>query len=194
MEENTLNKPEKVIVIGGSAGSLEVLLKVLGQLDNIPGIAIVIVVHRKSADDNRLEELFRMKTRLPIKEIQDKTLMKSGRVHIAPADYHLLFEADGSFALDVSEKVNFSRPSIDIAFESAAMLLKKNLTAVLLSGANSDGTNGLLKVRENNGTIIIQSPETAEMPYMPSFALQHLDADHIFSPDQMATFMKIPVV
>lgn len=190
MEENPLNKLEKVILIGGSAGSLEVLLKVLGQLDSICTIAIVLVVHRKSADDNRLEELFRMKTRLPIKEIQDKTQIKAGRVHIAPADYHLLFEADGSLALDISEKVNFSRPSIDIAFESAAAVFKDRLISILLSGANSDGTNGLMQVRENNGTIIIQNPETAEMPYMPTFALQHLEADHIFSPDQMTTFIK----
>jgi two-component system chemotaxis response regulator CheB len=99
-----------------------------------------------------------MKSGLHVKEIEDKTLLKAGRIHVAPADYHLLFEKDQSLALDVSEKVQYSRPSIDIAFESAAEAFGQKVIAVLLSGANSDGTDGLLAVKKQGGIVVIQSP------------------------------------
>ncbi|HOZ76036.1 MAG TPA: chemotaxis protein CheB [Flavobacterium sp.] len=189
MEENQLSAPRYVVVIGGSAGSLDVLLQVLPLLENIEKIAIVIVVHRKNSDDNILEELLRMKSGLHVKEIEDKTLLKAGRIHVAPADYHLLFEKDQSLALDVSEKVQYSRPSIDIAFESAAEAFGQKVIAVLLSGANSDGTDGLLAVKKLGGIVVIQSPVTADVPYMPAFALTHLVPDHVLAPIAIADFI-----
>ncbi len=189
MEENQLSSPQNVVVIGGSAGSLDVLLQVLPMLQNIDKIAIVIVLHRKNSDDNILEELLRMKSGLPVKEIEDKTLLKAGRIHVAPADYHLLFEKDQSLALDVSEKVQYSRPSIDIAFESAAEAFGEKVIAVLLSGANSDGTDGLLAVKKQGGIVGIQSPETADVPYMPAFALTHIVPDYVLTPPAIAAFI-----
>lgn len=189
MEKDNLKPFGKVVVIGGSAGSLEVILTVLPKLEKIDNIAIVIVLHRRNSDDNVLEELLRMKSGLPIKEIEDKTLLKPGRIHIAPADYHLLFEKDSTFSLDISEKVNYSRPSIDIAFESAADALCPDVVAILLSGANADGTAGLQTVKEKGGTVIIQSPESADVPYMPANAIDHVAADHIMDPAAIAAFI-----
>lgn len=189
MEENQLNGPTGVIAIGGSAGSLDVLLKVLPQIETLNSLSLIIILHRRNSDDQMLEELLRIKSGLIVEEIEDKTLLLTGRIYVAPPDYHLLFESDNSFSLDVSEKVNYSRPSIDVAFESAADIYRNKLTAILLSGANADGTEGLKAVKCNKGTVIVQAPETADVPYMPTFALNNLKADHIFSPAEMADFI-----
>lgn len=190
MEENQLNPLDKVVVIGGSAGSLEVILHILPSLENIDSIVIILVLHRRNSDDNVLEELLRMKSGLKVWEIEDKTPIKTGRIYVAPADYHLLIETKLEFALDVSEKVHYSRPSIDVAFESTAGVFGEKLTAILLSGANSDGTEGLITVKQRGGTTIIQSPETAEVPYMPAYALKHLEADYILTPSEIASFIR----
>jgi len=131
-----------------------------------------------------------MKSGLKVREIEDKTPIKAGRIYVAPADYHLLVETKLEFALDVSEKVHYSRPSIDVAFESAADVFGEKLTAILLSGANSDGTQGLIAVKQRGGTTLIQSPETAEVPYMPAYALKHLEADSVLAPSGIASFIR----
>jgi len=146
-------------------------------------------LHRRNSDDNILEDLFRMKSSLQVKEIEDKTLLKPGRIHVAPADYHLLFEANHLLSLDVSEKLHYSRPSIDITFESAAETFGSKVVAILLSGANADGTAGLLSVKQNGGIVVIQSPQTADVPYMPAFALDHVPVDHVFAPIEIAAFI-----
>ena len=189
MEENQLKPFEKLVVIGGSAGSLEVLLHVLPKLGDIDAIAVVIVLHRRNSDDNILEELLRMKSGLQIKEIEDKTKVKAGRVHVAPPDYHLLFENDFQFSLDISEKVNYSRPSIDTAFESAAEAYGDKVVAILLSGANADGSEGMITVKNAGGTTVIQLPETADVPYMPAYARDHASPDFELKPSEMPTFI-----
>ena len=189
MEENQLKPLRKVVVIGGSAGSLEVLLNVLPKLEDIGSVGIVIVLHRRNSDDNILEELLRMKSGLPIKEIEDKTKLKPNRIHVAPSDYHLLFETDFTLSLDISEKVNYSRPSIDIAFESAAETFGQNLVAILLSGANADGSNGLIAVNNAGGTSIVQLPETAEVPFMPEHALEVASPRLVLKPSEMTSFI-----
>lgn len=189
MEKNQLI-PKKIIVIGGSAGSLDVLLQVLPKLKSLDALVLVIVLHRRNSDDHVLEQLLRMKSGLKVVEIEDKTPLISGQVYVAPADYHLLFESDYLFSLDVSEKVHYSRPSIDVAFESAADAYEEKVVALLLSGANADGTEGLLAVKRKGGTVIIQSPETADVPYMPEFALRYANPDHTFTPTEMTAFIK----
>lgn len=189
MEENQIDSFGKIVLIGGSAGSLEVILKLLPELNYIGSIAIVLILHRRNTDDNVLEELLRMKSGLQIIEIEDKTPIEPGYVYVAPADYHLLFETNLSFSLDVSEKVHYSRPSIDVGFESAADVFGGKLMAILLSGANSDGTDGLLAVQSNGGTVVVQLPETAEVPFMPDYALKHIVADKVLSPYEIAAFI-----
>ena len=178
MEKNTIISGCKVLIIGGSAGSLEVLLKILPHLE-IPSFAIVIVLHRKHTDDTTLEELIAAKTQIPVKEVEDKVALEAGNIYIAPSDYHLLFEKNQLLSLDISEKINYSRPSIDVAFESASDVYGKSLIGILLSGANADGTDGLIAIKKNRGTTIVQKPETADMPFMPNSAIEHSSPDYI---------------
>jgi len=189
MEENQIRSLLNVVIIGGSAGSLEVLLQVLPKLENIDSIVIILILHRRNSDDTVLEELLRMKSGLKVRQIEDKTGIKAGRVYVAPADYHLLIEHNQSFSLDVSEKVNYSRPSIDVSFESAADVFQTRLTAILLSGANNDGTKGLLAVKNKGGIVIIQSPETADVPFMPEHAIKNLEADYVLTPTAIVEFI-----
>lgn len=172
----------RVLIIGGSAGSLDALLKILPQLA-IPSFSLVIVLHRKSSEDTTLEELIEAKSSIPVMEVEDKTPLLPGSIYIAPADYHLLFENDCTLSLDLSEKVNYSRPSIDVSFESAAEVYGPALTAVLLSGANADGTSGLVAVKHAGGTVIVQDPDTADVPFMPKNAIEHITPDYILSPE-----------
>ncbi len=189
MEENKITKPLKVLIIGGSAGSLSVLLKVLPALKHNLLLSIIIVVHRKNTPDSTLRDLLATRTQIPVKEIEDKEMMQGGTIYLAPPDYHILFENDGSMSLDFSEKVNFSRPSIDVAFESAAEVYKEHLTCILLSGASSDGVEGLREVQNRKGTFAVQDPLTAETSFMPQQAVNKLHPDIILIPDAMIGFI-----
>lgn len=181
MEKNQLIQRPKVIIIGGSAGSLDVLLRILPYLTVPIAFSIVIVLHRKAGDDSLLEDLLSVKSSVPLKEVEDKTPLIPGYVYIAPSDYHLLFEKEEVLALDASEKINFSRPSIDVAFESVAEVFGTDLVGILLSGANSDGTAGLIAIQNAGGLVVVQQPETAEMPYMPKSAIDNLTPDCILN-------------
>lgn len=179
----------KILAIGGSAGSLEVLLKVLPRLKEEISFSIIIVLHRKNSADSALSDLFSTRTKISVYEVEDKQSIVPGNIYIAPADYHLLIEKNISFSLDFSEKVNYSRPSIDVTFESAADVFNKDLICLLLSGANMDGSNGLKAAKENGAVTLVQDPETAESQIMPSIAIKNNKIDHILTPDQMVTFI-----
>lgn len=189
MEENKVTPGFKVLIIGGSAGSLEVLLSILPRLMPLPDYAIVIIVHRKNSEDNTLEELFTLKSAIPVSEVEDKTQLMPGYMFIAPSGYHLLFESNGNVSLDASEKINYSRPSIDVGFESAAEVYGNRLTALLLSGANADGTNGLIAIKQNGGIVAIQDPEDAEMPFMPQSARNALQPDFVLKNRDILPFI-----
>lgn len=179
MEKNALNNKCQVLLIGGSAGSLEVLSVILPQLQAIKSFSIFLILHRKSVEDSTLENLIGIKTLIPLEKVEDKIAIKLGHIYVAPSDYHLLFEKNNYLSLDVSEKVNYSRPSIDVSFESAAVAYGSKCTGILLSGANADGTLGLKAIQQMGGTIIVQNPEQAIMPFMPQNALSNLIPNHV---------------
>lgn len=185
MAENKLISNCKVLLIGGSAGSLEVLMRLFPRFSSLNSFAIVIILHRKNTEDSLLEELFALKTRISVKEVEDKVKLEPGFIYIAPSDYHLLFEKNGLLSLDISEKVNYSRPSIDVSFESAAEVYKSSLVGILLSGANSDGTQGLIAIKNAGGTIIAQNPKNAVMPFMPENSILHASPDYILDEDEI---------
>ncbi|MNJ97989.1 Chemotaxis response regulator protein-glutamate methylesterase [compost metagenome] len=189
MEKDGVISNCKVLIIGGSAGSLEVLMKLLPNLRGTLSFAIVFVLHRKNTKDATLEELIAIKTNISVKEVEDKTSFLPGYIYIAPPDYHLLFEKNNVLSLDTSEKVNYSRPSIDVSFESVAEVYGSSLIAILLSGANADGTNGLLAVKKAGGTTIVQNPDTAQMPFMPQNAITYVNPDYILDVDEMLHFI-----
>lgn len=178
-----------MIIIGGSAGSLQVVFYLLGNCPPDFDIPIVIVLHRDPQGISRLAELLGTKTTLTVKEIEDKEPIEKGCVYVCPPDYHTLFEDDQSFSLDYSEKINFSRPSIDVTFRSGADIFGKELVCILLSGANADGADGLRYVREHAGITIVHAPEEAEVSYMPEQALLQGRADHIFLKNEITQFL-----
>lgn len=189
MEENALKNNCEILLIGGSAGSLEVLMEILPNLKSISNYAIVIILHRKSAEDSTLEDLIAMKTKIPVIKVEDKVLLKSGNIYIAPSDYHLLFEKTRILSLDVSEKVNYSRPSIDVSFESASIVFGNKCIAILLSGANADGTQGLKAIQNAGGIVIIQNPNNAIMPFMPQSALSTLIPNYVFEVNEILNYI-----
>lgn len=189
MEKDKIISGCKVVIIGGSAGSLEVLMKILPRLDHIKDFSLVIVMHRKGSEDTILEELIASKTNIPVMEVEDKVALLPGYIYIAPSDYHLLFEKNNLLSLDTSEKINYSRPSIDVSFESAAEAYGSSLVGILLSGANADGTEGLRIIKNAGGIIAVQDPETAEMPFMPNNALLNSDPDYILDIEKILKFL-----
>jgi two-component system chemotaxis response regulator CheB len=189
MAQNSLNGVQKVVVIGGSAGSLHVILYILAHLRANLDIPIIIVLHRKNDSDSSLSQLMAFRTNLPVKEADDKEAILPGNVYLAPADYHLLIEMDKNFSLDDSEKINFSRPSIDVTFETVAEAYGEGATAILLSGANADGVEGLALIKSLKGTIVVQDPSTAQVPYMPQQAIYAMPIDHILAMEQLPGFI-----
>lgn len=189
MEEGPVNRKIQIVIIGGSAGSLEVLFKVLPQLKSQLAVPLVIVVHRKSNGGSSLPDLLALKTSLPLTEVEDKDAILPGHIYLAPANYHILIENNGTLSLDDSEKVHFSRPSLDVTFESAADVYGINTAGILLSGANEDGTKGLKEIKRKGGIVIVQNPSTASMPIMPQSALNHVKADYVYEIDEIVDFL-----
>ncbi|MCH5719686.1 chemotaxis protein CheB [Niabella hibiscisoli] len=196
MEENQLNSiplPDKpateILLIGGSAGSISVLLEIIPQLDKELSFPVIIILHRKAHPESNLSELLQFHSSLPLFEVEDKMILNNGCIYLAPADYHLLLENKGQIALDSSEKINYSRPSIDVSFQSAAVLFKQHTAGLLLSGANADGMEGLRCIEQYKGLVLVQDPVSAEFGYMPKQTLLNLEADAVLKPAQMAFFI-----
>ena len=179
MEENKIIANCKVVIIGGSAGSLNALMQILPDLSQLNGFAVVIVLHRKSTDDQTLEELIALKSSITVKIVEDKVPLVPGYIYVALSNYHLLFEKNDALSLDISEKINYSRPSIDVSFESASEIYGEALVGILLSGSNTDGTYGLKAIKAAGGTIVVQNPTVAEMPFMPHNAILNTNPDFV---------------
>ena len=130
-----------------------------------------------------------LRSPLRVKEADDKESIKPGLIYLAAADYHLLVEHDKHFALDDSEKINFSRPSIDVTFQSIAEVYGAGVTAILLSGANSDGVEGLRYIQNVGGKIVVQDPESAQVAFMPQAAVDELTIDKVLPIDEIAPYI-----
>ena len=175
----------ELLVIGGSAGSLSVVLKMLPLFKYIK-VPVIIIFHRKAnTEDPILIDLLTSRTEYFVKEADDKDELQSNVIYLAPAEYHLLIENNRSLTLDDSEKINYSRPSIDVTFESASEVYKEKLACVLLSGANADGVKGLEAAKKRGSMIIVQDPSTAEASFMPQKAIEALLPDFILTPDNL---------
>ncbi|GAA4469589.1 chemotaxis protein CheB [Nibrella saemangeumensis] len=187
-----VNEPDlEIIVIGGSAGSISVMIQILSALPLQFPLSIVIVLHRLKNVSSEMNKILSMGRRgLNIHEPDDKEPVQPGTIYLAPQNYHLLVEADKSFGLDYSELVNYSRPAIDVTFESVAQVFGPKAVGVLLSGANHDGAAGLQAIVEQGGRGIVQDPETAEYPTMPRAALAKTQRVDIFTPQQIVTYLE----
>ena len=162
----------KVILISGSAGSISALMEFLPVLNAEADAYWVMVLHQRLSDNSKLVEIFSNNCSLEVLKASHQHKMKLNTLYVAPADYHLLINNLGEFELDYSEKIFFSRPSIDVSAVTFAEKYGKDLIFVLLSGSNSDGSKGAKRVLEKGGQVIIQDPLDAEMPKMPLSAVQ----------------------
>lgn len=180
-----MSKLPELVVIGASAGGVQALQQLLRGLPAAFAPTVAIVLHVPSDRPSGLVRLFATQCAVPVSEALDKEPVGRGRVVVAPPDYHLLIEPDATFALSIDAPVLYSRPSIDPLFESAAIAYRERLLGIVLTGASSDGSDGLMAVRRHGGTGWVQDPATAAAATMPAAALERAGADRILSLDEM---------
>lgn len=160
-----------IIVIGTSAGGLQVLHEILGGLPPDYPVPIVVVQHRSKVPRDLLEEVMQNRCRLKVKQADEKEAIVSGTIYVAPPDYHLLIDENQTFALTSDEPVEYARPSIDVLFETAAAVFGRKTLGILLTGANKDGAKGLAEIRRRGGVTVAQDPAEAAYPAMPESAI-----------------------
>ena len=175
----------ELVVMGTSTGGLHALTHLLAGLPASYPLPIAIVQHRSRDSDERLVTLLNGACPLAVCEAEDKQPLRGPGVYLGPPDYHLLVELD-SVALSTEEPVAYSRPSIDVLFESAAYSFGRAVIGVLLTGANQDGTRGLKRIKERGGYVIVQNPDSAESAFMPKHAVKHLLPDRVLNLEQIA--------
>jgi two-component system chemotaxis response regulator CheB len=161
----------EAVVAGASAGALDALSAILPALPNDYPVPVFVVVHLPPDKKSILADLLRAKCRVDVREAEDKEPIRAGTVYIAPPDYHLLVEADRRLSLSSEEPVFYSRPSIDVLFETAVDAYGAGLVGVVLTGANSDGARGLRAIADAGGLTLVQRPDLAYAPAMPQAAL-----------------------
>jgi two-component system chemotaxis response regulator CheB len=179
----------KAIVVGSSAGGLNALKSLIGNLNKSFSIPVIIVQHISPDSENYLVHILNELKRLKVKEADEKEIPKEGFAYVAPPNYHLLVEPDHSLTLTVDERVNYARPSIDVLFETAAEAYRDKLVGIILTGANNDGSMGLKKIKELGGVAIVQDPVTAEVDSMPRAAIQNCKVDYILSLEEIAALL-----
>jgi two-component system chemotaxis response regulator CheB len=178
------------VVIGASAGAFEALSVLLPALPANYPLPVLVVVHVRADKQSVLASLFDAKCAIAVREAEDKATIEPGTAYFAPPDYHLLVEKDKFLALSNEEPVFFSRPSIDVLFESAADAYGPALTGIILTGANQDGAKGLRAVVEAGGQAIVQNPFGASAPAMPQAAIAQCPQAHVLTLDDIAAYLK----
>lgn len=182
-------KQVDVIVIGGSAGVLDALRSILPGLSSALCIPVVIVVHMPERSPALLPQVLQSGSVLPMKFAEDKEPLAGGTIYFAPPGYHLLLESDRSFALSSDDPVLFSRPAIDVLFESAAHVYAQRVLAILLTGASADGAQGLRAIDVAGGVSVVQTPQSAEAAAMPAAALSLFQPTHVLSPPAISALL-----
>lgn len=175
--ENTY--PYDAIVLGASAGGLDALGVFLPMLNAALPVPVLIVQHISATSDSFIITYFNKMCALTVKEAEEKESLKPGHVYFAPPDYHLLVEADKTISLSNEDKVNYSRPSIDVLFETASWAFGKRLIGIILTGANWDGAAGCELIKKCGGLVIVQDPKTASIARMPESVIERFMPDYV---------------
>ncbi len=189
-EAGSLRGRVDAVVIGTSAGGVEALLVLLPALPERLAAPVFVVVHLPRDRPSLLVKVFAERCAVPVREADDKQPVEPGTVYFAPSDYHVLIDQGPTLALSADDAVHYSRPSIDVLFESAADVYGARLAAVVLTGANSDGANGLEAVHRVGGITIVQDPQSALASAMPSAALKQVAADHVLNLEGIAAMLR----
>jgi two-component system, chemotaxis family, protein-glutamate methylesterase/glutaminase len=162
----------RAVAIGCSAGGLEALSIVLPSLPAAFPVPLVVVQHLNPQAMSRLHLLLARNCAIAVREADEKIEPQPGVAYFVPPNYHLLLELDGTFSLSVDERVNFSRPAIDVTFETAAELYGSRLIGVVMTGASADGSRGLARIKSLGGYTIVQDPKEAQSVMMPESAIR----------------------
>ncbi|MFP4060343.1 MAG: chemotaxis protein CheB [Bacteroidota bacterium] len=180
----------KAVIIGGSAGSFQVVTKILSSLPNPFPLPVFLCLHRLKHVRSGFVEALSIKSNIPVIEPFDKETIKPGKAYLAPANYHMYIELGNKIALSTEEVVNHSRPSIDLSFMSASVNYREKVVGIILSGANRDGAHGLKKIKDRRGVAIVQDPAESEVKTMPEASMQLTKVDHVFKTEQIIYFLK----
>lgn len=181
--ESLRKRSLRAVVLGASAGGIDALAGLLAALPRPLGLPVLVVLHIAAGSKPQWPLVFRAST-APVREAEDKDVAEPGAVFIAPPDYHLLVDVDGTLSLSTEERVNMARPSIDVLFQSAAWAFGASVLGVVLTGANADGAAGLAAIRAAGGLCWVQTPDTAAAAAMPRAALAAVpDAEALSLPE-----------
>jgi two-component system, chemotaxis family, protein-glutamate methylesterase/glutaminase len=178
------------IVIGTSAGGVDALSTVLPAIPAAFGGAVFVVLHLPPDRPSLLVDIFARKCALRVREAEDKEPVVPGTIYFAPPDYHLLVDRGPELALSADERVNYSRPSIDVLFESAADVYGSRLLGAILTGASEDGAAGLEAVQRAGGITIVQEPSTAQSPFMIESALRRAAGHRVLTLEAIAEWFR----
>jgi two-component system chemotaxis response regulator CheB len=185
-----MTRAQRAVVIGASAGALEALLAILPALPADFPLPLLIVVHLAPRRSSLIAELLQARCRIRVREAEDKDVATPGTAYFAPPDYHMLAETDGRLSLSTEAPVQYSRPSIDVLFESAADAYGARAIGVVLSGANNDGARGLAAIVRAGGTAIVQRPDEASSSTMPAAALAACPNALVLGASEIADFLR----
>lgn len=177
----------EAVVIGASAGGLSALQEMLSLLPADFSLPILIVQHRLPAQNDLISFTLNESCLLNVKEADQHEPILAGHAYLAPSNYHLLVEPDKRVSLSIDEKVSYSRPSIDVLFETAADVYRSGLIGIVLTGANRDGTVGMQKIKDRGGLTMAQDPKTAEVAVMPNSAIRANVVDKVLSLSEIAS-------
>lgn len=176
-------------MIGGSAGSFQVVSKILNALpENFP-LPVFLCLHRLKHIRSGFVEALSIKSNIPVIEPNDKELVKAGRAYLAPANYHMFIELGNRIALSTEEQVNHSRPSIDLSFFTAAQAYRDGLVGIILSGANKDGALGIKKIHDLKGLTIVQDPLDCQVKTMTEAAINSSTVDYVLKTSGIIDFL-----
>jgi len=179
----------RAVVVGVSAGGLDALGTLLPSLPQTFPLPVLIVQHLLAGSGDYLAQSLDEKCALHVKEADEKEPIQPGRVYIAPANYHLLVERDETLSLSVNGSVHYSRPSIDVLFESAARVWGAAVIGVILTGASADGAEGMRMIARRGGLAVVQDPATAEQAVMPRAAIEAAGEKHVLPLAQIGPFL-----
>ncbi len=182
--------PYKAVAIGSSAGGINALKTILPQLPENFQAAIFIIQHISPSSESYMAKFLDNISAIRVKEADEKEKIMPGTAYVAPPNYHLLIEEDFTLSLSVEAKVNYSRPSIDVTFETAALAYGNQLIGIVLTGANSDGAKGLKIIKDAGGLTIVQDPGEAESSIMPLSAIDTADPHKVLKLNEIAAFLK----
>jgi two-component system, chemotaxis family, protein-glutamate methylesterase/glutaminase len=177
-----------IVLVGTSWGGLAALRTLVGGLPATLTMAVTIVQHRHKDSDHLLRSLLQERSALPVCDVEDKMPIERGRIYVAPPDYHTLVEP-GHFSLSTEAPVRFSRPSIDVTFTSAADSYAHRTVGIVLTGANSDGAEGLRRISDRGGMALVQDPDTAESAIMPTAAVNAVPRARVMPLTEIVSFV-----